>query len=645
MPGVPLDSVSVESDMISGVAGMKDEAHAMMSKALETQKLEEVNSGGKECDTTESGKVIDGDADEGAEADGETKVGEPKVRMFYMVKLPRPEGDSQENEIKRLEARLNEKQEQFNYITAGLKVKQVAKSSAHSYTEAALDRLKVHSAEIRAKLDVLKPLLDKLKAQQEEVNSVRNTSRELQATSEEELDNLLEKCEYRISHEVLPIAEEKQLVRRIKQLKQSREAVREFSSRQGAVSETRNEREEIRNHVKVLKEEVDLLRMQENMQREIFKKYQDAEKAIEAEVKAIFAERQEVVLQRDEIREEVRTIRNLVRKEEGDYHKNRRLIRKLKELAQDNEKKDLEAAERLSTEQVERVHERLATDAVFREEYFRLMQKQNPRRYIDLDDLDMPMTPSPLVDASVEVRDKALAREKAKALIQELIKQPVAPPAPEQEPEEVCEPAPVEEVKEVKAAAVKKVVKAKATPKVQAPVAAAVEETRRSGRAPAETPVEAAFLNQEEGAVVEDVRQGQLAKKQEAEERKRRNAERAAQKAAKAEAYAAESRKKKLDLKQAKKQGVKKEPEQVAPVVEDSAPELVKEQEPEEEDEVIVVKKEPTLRRRVGKKGKVVVESASAASKSSQQQMVIIALVVLAFFAVLFFMFKGNAGR
>ncbi|KAK3265663.1 hypothetical protein CYMTET_25672 [Cymbomonas tetramitiformis] len=639
MPGVPLDSVAVESDMISGVAGMKDEAHKMMSKAMETQKLEEVTSGGKECDTTESGKVIDGDADEGAEADGEAKVEEPKVRLFYMVKLPRPEGDSQENEIKRLEARLNEKQEQFNYITAGLKVKQVAKSSAHSHTEAALDRLKVHSAEIRAKLDVLKPLLDKLKAQQEEVNSVRNTSRELQATSEEELDNLLEKCEYRISHEVLPIAEEKQLVRRIKQLKQSREAVREFSSRQGAVSETRNEREEIRNHVKVLKEEVDLLRMQENMQREIFKKYQDAEKAIEVEVKAIFAERQEVVLQRDEIREEVRNIRNLVRKEEGDYHKNRRLIRKLKELAQDAEKKDIEAAEQLSTEQVERVHERLATDAVFREEYFRLMQKQNPRRYIDLDDLDMPMSASPLVDASVEVRDKALAREKAKALIQELIRQPVAPPAPEPEPEEVFEPAPVEEVK---AAPVKKVVKAKAVPKVQAPVAVPVEETRRSGRAPAETPVEATFLNQEEGTVVEDFKQGQLVKKQEAEERKRRSAERAAQKAAKAEAYAAENRKKKLGQKQAKKQGVKKEPEQVEPVVEDSAPEPVKEQEPEEDDEVVVVKKEPTLRRRVGKKGKVVVESASAASKASQQQMAIIALVVLAILAVLFFMFKGG---
>ena len=56
---------------------------------------------------------------------------------------------------------------------------QVSKSSAQSNTQVALDNLKAVSSEIRSKLDTLRPLQDREKAQREEVSSsVTNNHRD-----------------------------------------------------------------------------------------------------------------------------------------------------------------------------------------------------------------------------------------------------------------------------------------------------------------------------------------------------------------------------------------------------------------------------------------------------------------------------------
>jgi hypothetical protein len=47
------------------------------------------------------------------------------------------------------------------------------------------------------------------------------------------------------------------------------------------------------------------------------------------------------------------------------------------------DRKDLEAAAAMAAEQVERIHARLSCDGAFRDEYLRLMRKQNPRRYAE----------------------------------------------------------------------------------------------------------------------------------------------------------------------------------------------------------------------------------------------------------------------
>jgi hypothetical protein len=147
---------------------------------------------------------------------------------------------------------------------------------------------------------------------------------------------------------------------------------------------------------------------------------QEEEKEFETSIKAIIQERQQENAAREEIRDKIRAVRNGLRKDEGEYQKNRRLIRKTRELV---EKKEFETAESLSHQQVERIHTRLSTDDTFREEYFRLMRKQNPRRYLaeTEDPSDQTFNPAnklSMADFKADPANLEAARLKAKALIQ-----------------------------------------------------------------------------------------------------------------------------------------------------------------------------------------------------------------------------------
>jgi len=144
------------------------------------------------------------------------------------------------------------------------------------------------------------------------------------------------------------------------------------------------------------------------------------------------------------------------------------------------ERKDLEVAAAMAAEQVERIHARLTADAAFREEYLRLMRKQNPRRYAETEAADDQGGAEEGTAAEAAKPDKAAmeaAKAKAKALIDSIMAAPKATTT-EKKTDTVAEEAPKEApqaaaaaaapaVKEVKA--VKAAVKAAPKPKVAKP--------------------------------------------------------------------------------------------------------------------------------------------------------------------------------
>jgi hypothetical protein len=211
--------------------------------------------------------------------------------------------------------------------------------------------------------------------------------------------------------------------------------------------------------------------LQENMQREVFRKRQEEEKAIDADVKAILAERSIVAGERDGLRDAIRGTRSASRKEETDYYKHRRQVRKVQAAV---ERKDLEVAAAMAAEQVERIHARLTSDAAFREEYLRLMRKQNPRRYAEaeaLEDLGGADVGTVAKPDKPDAAAMEAAKAKAKALIDSIMAAPKATTEqqvdkvvdeaqqPKQAPPAASMPPAVKEVKEVKAVPKPKVAK------------------------------------------------------------------------------------------------------------------------------------------------------------------------------------------
>jgi len=584
---------------------------------------------------------------------------EKTVKCWYMVRLPKPEGKFQVTETSSLEALAQLKQERIDYLTAAMRVKQVSKSNAHEHTEAALDVLKIAGSEIREKIDVLKPLQERLNAHQKEESTVRNLLRELKIGSEEELDQTIVSLEQRISHESMALAVEKQLIRQIKQLQASREAVRDCNARKASISSARAERDELRVVVKVLKEEVDLLRLQENMQREVFRKRHDEEKSFETSIKEIISERQTVINEREQIRDEIRALRNSVRKEEGEYHKHRRLIRKLRELV---EKKDYEAADLFSSEHLERVHGRLSTDAAYREEYLRLMRKQNPRRYFDSDDEDLGLSSEPsIVNAAPTDRlTQEQVRQKAKAFIHELINPSAPAPSVQEQNEPSLNVIHVETEKEEPTGPSTPPSKEATKPLASKQEALIKPEPNRGRKIPQLPELikrgESASSREEEPLDIEtnemptyqeDPAMVARARQVEAEERKRRLADKAAKAKVAAEARALEEARKKADKKARKRVG------KTVDEVKSDEQEI-----PDQTDSVLgnshstgafaptvsgtsTSSAQPVSLRRYVKKGKVIVETPAAAQWRKLQQIATVAAICV-FIITLMYVFRNS---
>mmetsp|Transcript_42513 Transcript_42513/g.51622 ORF Transcript_42513/g.51622 Transcript_42513/m.51622 type:complete len:647 (-) Transcript_42513:493-2433(-) len=641
MPGVPLDPAATANGNGVAEAGKKVEDLKKPLSAI----VGGSGQGNKETKTEQRNKKPG--TKEVVGPDGETILKEP-INTFYLVKIPRPDsGDVNSSAVKILESRVADRQQRIEYLNAAMRVKQVSKREAHVHTVAALEVLKTHSAEIKAKFEVLKPLQEKLRAQQDQASSVRTAQRELEVTSEAELDAAVDALEYRIAHESLTLHEEKALVKKIKLLKQSRSTVKEFSSKQASVAESRNLVGDIRSQVKVVKEEVDLLKLQENMQREIFKKYQEDEKEIESAVKAIIAERNEVNAERDSIRDEIRGIRNTVRKDEDEYHRNRRLLKKMRDAV---EAKDFDTCKEVQEEQLTRIHAKLV-DEEYRKEHLRLLAKQNPRRYL-LAEVDEEAAAAGVTSVrEAEAYSAEKAREKAKEFIKNLVAAP-APAAPEPEPEPEPAPEPEPEPEPVKGEKVKPVKKKKvAAPVVMKTAAPKTKKGKEANAVPSEL-LEAMKESDEVTAKVELEMEKEAPKMSVAEKRKASEAKKkAAAQKAEEDAAAAEAKKKaakaakKQRAAEAKKQrAAEPEVEEAAPVVEEAAP--VEEVGPAGNEEKAVataedkvVKAEKTKRRRVVKKGKVVLQEAGQKDNKEQFMMATVVMLVLIFLVLCYMIY------
>jgi len=329
--------------------------------------------------------AADPEQEEGAVAGGtkakqgaSTKKEEQKPPVFYLVKLPRPENDGFNTQVNIMEMQIQQKREELEILSESVRVKQISKRSAQGDSDGVRERLREIGGEIKAKLEVLVPLQAQLRKHQDHLRSVKSAQREMGVLSVDELDAQVAHLESSLMHESLPLAEEKRIVRKLQDLKRSRESVKALSTARESVAASKDAREQLYASVKDLSSEVEVLKSQEGVLRTAFDKMKAGEREIEEGIRETQEEKGKVLKEMRELQNELQAKKRAFYTKERAFWNNRKESREVKKLVQ---RADFEAARIACEAYNDEIQQKLNTNDDFRNEYVRLVRKRGARRF------------------------------------------------------------------------------------------------------------------------------------------------------------------------------------------------------------------------------------------------------------------------
>ncbi|KAI6690371.1 hypothetical protein NL676_027199 [Syzygium grande] len=185
-------------------------------------------------------------------------------------------------------------------------------------------------------------------------------------SSEEELNQLIQSLNYRIQHESIPLTEEKQLLREIKQLEGTREKVIANAAMKAEVQKSVGEKEAIQDRVKLIGAGLDEVRKDQQVVKAKIKVLKEELEAIDAEIKSLQDDLSNVIQKKDKAYETIQELRK--KRDEGNacFYHNRTLLNKVKELAA---RRDVNAIEEISHSEVENFFALWNGPRSFREDY------------------------------------------------------------------------------------------------------------------------------------------------------------------------------------------------------------------------------------------------------------------------------------
>ncbi|KAE9595374.1 hypothetical protein Lalb_Chr17g0338131 [Lupinus albus] len=296
-----------------------------------------------------------------------------KRPFYYLIRHPRYDDDENIQErINNALKQLEERTEHRNKIRAEINNrKDVCNDCFQDYRAA-------KSAETTAR--------DSFKSIRQELDSVKSTMNILNnAISVGDIDKKIRNMEHMIQHETLPLNEEKQLIRQIKQLKQNRGELSSIIGKQDQSQQSTDQNDSIEEHIKrsvLLKKELDLLRNNiqkaETTTNAAQKKYDDeCDKLSELQSRFNVANRI-----RQEAYTNLRALKRQLHEKKRYFWEYKDASTKGKELVEEGKKEELQC---LCIDQVERMMELWNKSDEFRRDYIRCNTRSTLRRFQTLD--------------------------------------------------------------------------------------------------------------------------------------------------------------------------------------------------------------------------------------------------------------------
>ncbi|KAF3446951.1 hypothetical protein FNV43_RR12131 [Rhamnella rubrinervis] len=292
-----------------------------------------------------------------------------KRPFYFLIRIPRYDDENLREQIKLAQLDVEDKTKSRDAIRAKIQIKRATCKQYDGDVQSAL-------TEERAARELFKSKRHEMDSVQFMINKVKN------AISVEDIDGRIRNMEHMIEHETLPLREEKQLIREIKQLKQLREQLSSSIGKQEEIRQALDQKDQIEERLKVLRKDFDLLK----------DKLHKAEAVTEAARKILNDENVELKeLQShfkaaDGIRQEAYIHLQNLKKQQ--YEKNKYFWRYKDDakaastLASSGDKEQLQ---QLCIDQVGRMMEIWNKDDDFRKEYVRYNTRSTLRRLRTLD--------------------------------------------------------------------------------------------------------------------------------------------------------------------------------------------------------------------------------------------------------------------
>eukprot|EP00898_Chlorokybus_atmophyticus_P007623 jgi/Chlat1/7862/Chrsp66S07303 len=252
----------------------------------------------------------------------------PKARV---KRLDKPNRESLDAEITRLEGEISRSQLRINEIKGLIELAKDGRRSAGAGSGQVRARLAELRAEFRARVEEKQALRDELKhadaARKTMSEEARQIKDKLPFVKVEEIDGEINKLEYKLSHTTMALQEEKRILAQIKELKKSRDFVKDYTIRLEKLSVDEGNRSEIFDAIKLKDEEINAIKEQENVQRALLEQMKLKEDSEGADIPALAEERQALWETIVAARDALRAAKTEFRAKEDEYYQREREFR------------------------------------------------------------------------------------------------------------------------------------------------------------------------------------------------------------------------------------------------------------------------------------------------------------------------------
>ncbi|XP_054812900.1 proton pump-interactor 1-like [Prosopis cineraria] len=335
-----------------------------------------------------------------------------QIYSFYFVRFRSYDDPNVKSKIDQLDKEINKKNQARFQITEALKAKRAERAELISQIKALRD----DDRQFRNLLDEKRKEIEPLQQALGKLRSTNTGGRGGLCSSEEELNEMIYGLNYRIQHESIPLSEEKQLLREIKQLEGTREKVIANAAMRAKLQDSMGQKETIQDQVKLIGGDLDGAKKDRQLVLAKINKLDEELKAIDKDIKSLQDELAAVTQKRETAYESIQKLRK--QRDEGNsyFYQSRTLLNKARELAA---KKDINALEELSQQEVGKFMSLWSSDKAFRNDYEKRLLPSLDSRQLSRDGRMRNPDEKPLLEEPKPVETTSVPKASVKQLKEE----------------------------------------------------------------------------------------------------------------------------------------------------------------------------------------------------------------------------------